>query len=55
MRAHHTMNFELEVTVNIFGSQRLALVKRRKLSEHTDSSCPRNADPQGERGDGGPL
>lgn len=30
------------------------LVKRRKLSEHTDSSCPRNADPQGERGDGGP-
>ena len=27
------------------------LVKRRKLSEHTDSSCPRNADPQGERGD----
>ena len=30
------------------------LVKRRKLPEHTDSSCPRNADPQGERGDGGP-
>lgn len=27
------------------------LVKRYKLSEHTDSSSPRNADPQGERGD----
>ena len=24
-----------------------------KLSEHTDSSSPRNADPQGERGDRG--
>ena len=30
------------------------LVKRRKLSEHTDSSWPRNADPQGDKGDGGP-
>lgn len=49
-RAHHVVRCIMSLEVND-GDQ--PLVKRCRLSEHTDSSSPRNADSQGERGDRG--